>query len=382
MDRRSVLQMGAMGGMAAALGSCGSNPYLNEPRPLTMGDQSQQHDFNVSGKVYNWKLALFVPLSFEIWAPGVQRFAENARILSKGQLNITVKGAGEIVPSLQIFDAVKDGDIEMGHAASYFWDGKDERLRAAVYYTSVPFGMTAMGSYAWIHAGGGQELWDEMYEPFNLKPLPLGNTGVQAGGWFRRPIKTISDLKGIKMRMPGLGGKVLTRAGGVAQTLPGQEIYMALESGRIDATEWIGPYHDYKREFYAVAPYYYTGGWHEPGSVLELLINKDKWDELPQHLQYIVNLACVEADRWMSLQWAKMDAIYYDKLKKDPDIHVADYPEEIASALKPYSQELKDDIKASSDIARRIHDSYHEFQRLHEAYYDASELTYVRGRDA
>ncbi len=378
MDRRRLLQLGALG----ALGGCGSNPYLENPETIKLQQENEKHQFETTGEVYNWKLALFVPLGFEIWGPGVQRFAENARILSRGQLNISVKGAGEIVPSMQIFDAVKDGDIEMGHAASYFWDGKDPNLRASVYYTSVPFGMTATGTYAWLNAGGGQELWDEMYAPFNLKPLPLGNTGVQAGGWFRKPIKTIEDLQGIKMRMPGLGGKVLTRAGGIAQTLPGQEIYLALESGRIDATEWIGPYHDFKRGFQAVAPYYYTGGWHEPGSVLELLINKKKWDALPQHLQYIINMACVEADRWMSLQWAKWDSEYYEKLKKDPKIHVADYPANIAKELKKFSDELKAEIRDSSDIAKRVHESYHGFQGLYQAYHNASELAFVRGRDA
>ena len=382
MDRRQVLQLGFASGIGGALSSCGSNPYLENDQTLQIQERNLQEFAAVDGESYHWRLALFVPLKFEIWGPGVERFAKNVHTLSRGQMTIDVKGAGEIVPSLQIFDAVKDGNVEMGHAASYFWDGKDPNLRAAVYFTSVPFGMTANGTYAWLNASNGQELWDELYAPFNLKPLPLGNTGVQAGGWFRKPLESMADLQGMKMRMPGLGGKVLTAAGGVAQTLPGQEIYLALESGRIDATEWIGPFHDYKRGFYEVAPYYYTGGWHEPGSILELLINKDKWDALPEHLQYIITVSCMEADRWMQQQWAMWDSLYYKKLKEDPKIHVADYPSEIASQLKAYSTALKDEIKASSPIAKRIHDSYHEFQSLYDDYHQASELAFVRGRDA
>ncbi|NRA38144.1 MAG: ABC transporter substrate-binding protein, partial [Planctomycetes bacterium] len=276
------------------MAGCG-NEYMANPATLQLQQAGEEAAQKYDGKVYKWRLALFVPSKFEIWGPGVQRFADTARVLSQGALDIRVKGAGEIVPSMQIFDAVKDGDVEMGHSASYFWDGKDPNLRAAVYFTSVPFGMTARGAASWLSAAGGQELWDELYAPFNLKALSLGNTGVQAGGWFRKPIKTLEDLQGIKMRMPGLGGKVLTRAGGIAQTLPGHEIYIALERGRIDATEWIGPYHDYQRGFHEVAPYYYTGGWHEPGSILELLINKEKWDALPSHLQRIIEVASVEA---------------------------------------------------------------------------------------
>ena len=382
MDRRQAIQLGLGTSVGSLLSACGSNPYLADEQTLQIKSKQLQQFDETDGETYHWKLALLVPINFEIWGPGVERFAENVHALSRGQMRIDVKGAGEIVPPMQIFDAVKDGNIEMGHAASYFWDGKDPHLKAAVYFTSVPFGMTANGTYAWLHAGGGQDLWDELYAPFNLKSLPLGNTGVQAGGWFRKPIKTMEDLQGMKMRMPGLGGKVLTAAGGVAQTIAPSEIYLALESGRIDATEWIGPYHDYKRGFQNVAPYYYTGGWHEPGSVLELMINKERWDLLPPHLQKIITFCASEADRWMQQQWAMQDAIYYKKLKDDPKVQVADYPVDIASQLKSHSTKLKNEIRDSSEIARKIHDSYHAFQELFDTYHRASELAFIRGRDA
>ena len=323
-----------------------------------------------------------MPKNFAIWGPGVVRFADTCRRLSGGRLDITVKGAGEVVPSMQIFDAVRDGDVEMGHSAAYFWDGKDStRLRASVYYTSVPFGMTGAGTYSWLQEGGGQALWEELYAPFNLQPIALGNTGVQAGGWFRKPIRTLEDLQGLTMRIPGLGGKVLEAAGGRPQTIPGQEIYIALERGRIDATEWIGPSHDMQRGFQKVAKYYYTGGWHEPGSILELIINKQKWNELDAGLQEIVRLSALEADRWMYRSWIAADGIAYQELLADDSLTVEPFPVEVAKALRPFADQLKQEIAESSPLAKRITDSYASFQQRYMRYYRDSEGAYLGALD-
>ncbi|MHC5068724.1 MAG: TRAP transporter substrate-binding protein, partial [Planctomycetota bacterium] len=293
-----------------------------------------------------------------------------------GRLVIEVSGGGKLVPGLQIFDAVRDGLVQMGHSAAYFWDGKaGEALRASPFFTAVPFGLSARATYAWL-ASGGQALWDELYAPFGVMALPLGNTGVQAGGWFRSPIETLDDLKGLNMRMPGLGGKVLTRAGGRAETLPAKEIRTALGTGRIDATEWIGPYHDYQRGFYEVAPYYYVGGWHEPGSILELLINKAAWDELGNDLQGIVRATAAEIDRRMEAQWLAKDVEYFAKMQADPAIHVAPYPLAVAAGLRDHARAVLAEVRATSKLAERIHDSYFAFHRQWQAYVGAADHTF------
>ena len=201
------------------------------------------------------------PKDFPGLGTGANRLADYIGALSDGELTVSVHGGGEIVPALEAFDAVSKGVAEMGHGAAYYWKGKTS---AAQFFAAVPFGLTAQEMNAWIYTGGGQKLWDDLYAEFNLKPFLAGNTGVQMGGWFNREINSLEDMNGLKMRMPGLGGEVLTAIGAVPKLLPGGEIFTALESGAIDATEWVGPYNDLAFGFYKAAQYYYYPGWHEP----------------------------------------------------------------------------------------------------------------------
>ena len=201
-------------------------------------------------KTFKWKLVTSWPKNFPGLGTAPERFAEQVEQLSGGRLTIKVYGAGELVPALQVFDAVSQGTAEMGHSGAYYWKGK---ASAAQFFTSVPFGLTAQEMNGWIQYGGGQALWEEVYAPFNLLPLPGGNTGVQMGGWFNKEINSVDDLKGLKMRIPGLGGEVLARAGGTPVTLPGGEIFTSLQTGTIDATEWVGPYNDLAFGLYKVA---------------------------------------------------------------------------------------------------------------------------------
>lgn len=375
-SRRDLLRLGALAG-AGALAGCG-NKYLDSTVVL---EPEAAHGAQAvgSGARHRWQLDVAVPHTFPIWAEGVDRFAATCLHLSQGRLEITVRGQGQgAVGTNAIFEAVRDGDIAAGHAAAYYWYGTaGDALKPAVYFTTVPFGMTAAGTYAWLQEGGGQQLWDELYQPFGVKALALGSTGVQAGGWFRKPIATIADLQGLTMRIPGLGGEVLRRAGGNAQQLAPGDIYLALERGRIDATEWIGPYHDDLRGFGAVAPYYYLGGWHEPGSILELLINLHRWDELGDGLQDVVRVAAAEADRWMGSRWAAADALAYQKLKADPSLHLAPYPVALARELRAIADLVKAEIAASSPIAGRISASYAAFQALQLAYHRVAEANYL-----
>ena len=208
---------------------------------------------------------------------------------TSGRLKIKVYGGGELVPPFEVFDAVSRGTVEMGHGAGYYHKGK---VDAAVFFTAIPFGMTNNELNGWMYYGGGLELYQEVYSPFNLVPFPTGNTGVQMGGWFNKEINSIDDLRGLKMRIPGLGGEVLRRAGGTPVTLPGAEIFTALQTGAIDATEWVGPYNDASFGLHKAAKYYYYPGWHEMGPMLQCTVNKEAWDSLPADLQEIVRTSC------------------------------------------------------------------------------------------
>jgi TRAP-type mannitol/chloroaromatic compound transport system substrate-binding protein len=324
-------------------------------------------------------MVMVVPRTLPIWGPGMEAFAARLKTMSNGRLNIRVYGAGELVPALETFNAVQSGQVEMGHSASYYWQGK---IPAAAFFTSVPFGLNAAGMNAWLHAGGGQELWDELYAPFGLKALSCGNTGVQMGGWFRKEIKTIADFKGLKMRIPGLGGTTIARAGGQPVLVPGAEIFTNLQTGVIDATEWVGPYHDYIMGFPKVARYYYSGGWHEPGSVLELLVNKKAWESLPPDLQQMVQSCAAETDRLMYAQWVVKDSEYLEKIKQEGKTILREFPPAVASQLHAYAEEVKREIRDTGDVARRIYDSFTHFQKQYEAYQDVTEWAYMRALKA
>ena len=238
---------------------------------VTTIEESEATNLN---KVYKWNMVTTWPKNY----PGLGLAAENlskyVNEMSNGRFKIKVYGAGELVPAMGVFDAVSQGNVELGHGASYYWTGK---LKSSQFYTAVPFGLTAQEMNSWIHWGGGQELWEEAYAPFNLVPLAGGNTGVQMAGWFNKEINSIEDLKGLKMRIPGLAGEIFSRAGAETVVLPGSDIFLALQQGVIDAAEWVGPYNDLTFGFHQVAKYYYYPGWHEGGSTLEIIINKDAY---------------------------------------------------------------------------------------------------------
>ena len=219
-----------------------------------------------TNKTYKWKMVTTWPPNLPVLQTGAERFAKRVKEASNGRLQIQIFAAGELVPALSVFDAVSDGTVECGSGASYYWAGK---APAAQWFAAVPFGFNAQGINAWLYSGGGLELWEELYAPFNLVPRPQGNTGVQMGGWFRKEMNSIEDYQGLKMRIPGLGGKVVSKAGGTVVLLPGGEIFTSLERGVIDATEWVGPMHYLRTGFHKPAKYYHYPGWHEPGTVLD-----------------------------------------------------------------------------------------------------------------
>ncbi len=323
----------------------------------------------ISNKKYQWKMVTTWPPNFPVLGEGCNMVADWVKEMSGGRMEIKVFGGGELVPALEAFDAVRNGAAEMGSGAAYYWAGKSS---AAQFFASVPFGMNAQQMNAWILNGGGLQLWEELYAQFGLIPFPGGNTGVQMGGWFNREINTIDDFKGLKMRMPGLGGKVLERAGGAPVLLAGGEIYTGLERGIIDATEWIGPYHDYSMGFHEIAKFYYAPGWHEPGTVLEFFVNKDQFEALPSDLQMIIRTACLRLNQWMLSEFELQNSLYLDKLLKESEIEIRYFPKDVLAQLKVYTEEIIEGLTSQDAFTKKVYQSYNSFRQKAVAW---SELT-------
>ncbi len=265
----------------------------------------------------------------------------------------------ELVPALGVFDAVSQGTVEMGHGAGYYWAGK---APAAQFFAAVPFGFNAQSMNAWILSGGAMKLWEEVYAPFNLKPFLAGNTGVQMGGWFNKEINSMEDFKGLKMRIPGLGGKVLKKAGGNAILVAGGEIYTNLDRGVIDATEWVGPFHDLKMGFYKAAKYYYYPGWHEPGTSLEVMVNQKAWDKLPKDLQAIVDAAIQKANLWMLSEFEAKNNGALQELITKHNVQLKQFPDEVLKSLKKLALEVLDEVAESDPMSRKVYDHFLKFR--------------------
>jgi TRAP-type mannitol/chloroaromatic compound transport system substrate-binding protein len=341
-------------------------------------EQSSTESMEVkSQKPYFWKMVTTWPPNFPIFQEGVERFAKQVQTMSNNRLNIKVYAGGELVPPLQTFEAVSQGTVEVGHGAGYYWAGK---IPAAQFFTAVPFGMNAQGMNAWLYAGGGIELYQEIYAPHNLVPFPMGNTGVQMGGWFNKKIESVDDLKGLKMRIPGLGGKVFAKAGGTPVLLAGGEIYTALDRGTIDATEWVGPFHDERLGLYRAAKYYYYPGWHEPGPVLELIVNKKAFDSLPKDLQTIIETAAASSNIWMLSQFEAKNLAALKKLKQEHHVEVLPFPDDVMIALHAYTKEVLEEESAKDATFKRVYEHYKAFMDDNDAWNALSEAAYQRAR--
>jgi TRAP-type mannitol/chloroaromatic compound transport system substrate-binding protein len=310
-------------------------------------------------KTFNWKMVTTWPPNFPIFQEGVMQLAQDLETMSDGRLKIQVYAGGELIPALQTFDAVSQGTVQMGHGAAYYWAGK---VPAAQFMSTVPFGMTAKGMNAWLYGGGGLELWREIYKPFNVIPFPAGNSGVQMGGWFKKEINTVDDLKGLKMRIPGLGGKVLAKAGGTPILLAGGEVYTALERGAIDATEWVGPYHDQRLGLYQAAQFYYYPGWHEPGTTLELIINRQAWESLPADLQRIVEITARSTNQWMFSQFEALNIKALKELTEQHQVKVLPFPPEVLKELKRLTAETLAEEAQQDETFNKVYQAYQRFQ--------------------
>ena len=328
-------------------------------------------------KIYRWKLITTWPKNLPGLGTAPERLAQKLKVMSNGRLDIKVYGAGELVGAFEVFDAVAQGTAEMGHGAAYYWRGK---IPIAAMFSTVPFGMNAQEMNGWLHYGGGMELWQELYAPFGLVPLACGNSGVQMAGWFNKEINSLADLQGLKMRIPGLGGEVLKRAGGVPVSLPGSEVFTALQTGVIDATEWVGPYNDLALALHTAARYYYYPGWHEPGPTLEAIVNKQAWDSLPEDLRAMIEIATRAINDDMLSEFTARNNTALRTLIDEHGVELRKLPADVIAELKQAATEVVAQAAAENELSQRIYDSYMGFLKDVRAYHEISETAYLNAR--
>lgn len=339
-SRRKML---AVGVAAATIGACSGENAGAQQQP---GKPVKKRTLRM---VTTW------PKSLPGLGTGAQRVADRITQMSQGSLDVRVYAAGDLVQAFDAFDAVSSGKADMYHGGEYYWQAKS---KAYNFYAGVPFGMTADEMAAWIKFHGGQELWDELSAGFNIKPFAAGNTGTQMGGWFKREINSIDDLKGLRIRMPGLGGEVLRRLGATPVTKAGNEVYLALSQGNIDATEWIGPWNDMALGLHTAAPFYYGPGFHEPGSTLALGMNLDVYNSLTPVQQQIVETACDAETHVMLAEYNARNAEALDILKTQHDITPRTFPADIMAAAKREAEVILGEVAQADVLTGRVVESF------------------------
>lgn len=375
MERREFLKKSgwvAAGATAAAVaGLSGCAEKKDEEKPAAAA--GQEKPAAVTGKSYQWRMVTTWPPNLPVLQTGAERFAQRVSEVTNGRMHIKVFAAGELVPALGVFDAVSEGTVECGSGASYYWAGK---VPAAQWFSAVPFGFNPQGINAWFYSGGGLQLWEEVYAPFNVVPRPQGNTGVQMGGWFRKEIKSIADFKGLKMRIPGLGGKVVAKAGGTVVLLAGGEIFTSLERGVIDATEWVGPMHDLRMGFYKAADYYYYPGWHEPGTCLEVIFNKKAYDELPKDIQMALDAVAAETNMWSLCEFEAGNGAALQELISQHKVNLKRFPEKLLADLRTMAKEVLEEEADKDAASRKVHEAFKKFKEQVGVWGSVSENAY------
>lgn len=329
----------------------------------------------MAAKKIRWKLATTWSSTLTPLASPAPKLAKMVSEMTGGQFEIRVEGSEKHKAPLGILDMVKGGQYEMGHSASYYWKGKDI---SSVFFTTVPFGMTASEQYAWFYYDKGMELQQKLFDKFGVYSYPGGNTGVQMGGWFRKEITSLDDLKGLKMRIPGLAGEVFAKLGVNVTNIPPGELYTSLDRGTIDALEWVGPGMDIKMGFHKVAPYYYTG-WHEPASEMQFLINKREMEKLPPEYQVVLKTAIKAVTHDMYSEnfdasaraWAEMKTV-------NPDIKVMTFPKEVLKAMKKATDEVMEGYAAQDAGFKEIYDSQKEYMNIARTWTKMSDYYYIQ----
>jgi TRAP-type mannitol/chloroaromatic compound transport system substrate-binding protein len=323
----------------------------------------------------NWDMPTSWPTALDTIFGGATTFAETVSALTGGRFTINARAAGEVAPGTEVLNVVEEGAFPIGHTASYYYVGKSP---VTAFGTAVPFGLTAQQQNAWLYDGGGLEMLQEIYgRRFNVIQFPAGNTGVQMGGWFRKEINTVADLQGLKMRIPGLGGQVMARLGVTVQTLPGGEIFQALQTGAIDAAEWVGPYDDEKLGLNKAAQFYYYPGWWEPGPTLEVEVNLDQWNSLPEFYQEVIRASAYVANMTML---ARYDARNNDALGRllESGVELRAYSEEILNAAEEASFALYNELAEQDEDFKAVFEQWQAFRTRIYAWHDINENSFAR----
>ena len=369
IKRRDFIRTAAGGAAAAAgagaLTACGEGPAGG---PVTA-------EAAVQGPEVSWRMATSFPPSLDILHGTAERLAERIEVLTGGRFQIRVYAAGEIVPALQVMDAVQQGTVQAGYTGGYYYIGKNPAL---AFDSTVPFGLNARQQEAWLWYGGGNELLREVYADFGIVQFPAGNTGAQMGGWFREPVGSLADLQGLRMRIPGIGGEIMTRLGVSVQVLGGPDIYPALERGAIDATEWVGPYDDLKLGFYQIAPNYYLPGWWEPGLNATLQVSRAAYDELPESYQELLASVCREMCFDMLGRYDVENPRALSTLVNEHGVQLRVFPEEVLEAAWDESNAYLEEQAAADAAFRRVYDSWRDFRERAFPYFAGNELHYAR----
>ena len=345
LTRRKLLATGAAT-TAAGLAACGNGQSDGAP---------------ASPAVQRKRVRLTMTTTWPKDLPGLgeaaNRVARRIEELSDGEMTVTVYAANELVPAFQAFDAVASGNADMYHGAEYYWQSKSKAFN---FFTAVPMGMTAPEIMGWIDFGGGQALWEELSAQYGIIAFQAANTGHQMGGWFKKELTSLDDFRGLKMRIPGLGGDVVRALGGAAESLAGPEIYQALQTGRIDATEWVGPWNDYFLGFHREAKFHYGPGFHEPGSALAVGMNKGKWDSLTPYQQGIVRSACNEVNHLSVGEFTYQNAVHLEKLVQEEGIQLRQFPDDVMARVREVSADIRSDAGSGGDLERRIYESFED----------------------
>ncbi|MFM1895100.1 MAG: hypothetical protein RLZZ385_174 [Pseudomonadota bacterium] len=329
-------------------------------------------------QVYNWKMITSWPKNLPALGTSPELFAQQVETMSNGRMRIRVYGANELVGGLEVFDAVSRGTAEIGHSGAYYWQGK---IAATPFFSSIPFGLTGTEMNAWLAYGGGNELWRELYAPFNLIPVRGGQSGTQMFGWFNKEINSLSDLQGMKMRIPSLGGEVFARAGGVPVTMQVSDVFTALETGALDATEFVSPYNDLAAGYHTVAKYYYYPGWHEPGSSLETVFNKSAFEALPADLQEILLTAAEVMNQRIYDELTARNNEALQTLVNEYGVEVRRLPDDVLREFRRISTDVVRELAQTDDSTRKVYESWSAFLSGVSAYHRIAEDAFIEARN-
>ncbi len=354
MNRRTFFKNLGLGGLAAASQTIGApNVWAR-------------------GKTYQWRMATSWPKAMPILQTGAEQFAEQVNLMSNGRLRIDVLADNEEIKALEVFEAVAKGIVECGHAAAYYWANK---IPSAPWFTSAPFGLNAMEMNTWYYTGGGRNLWEQAYAPYGVVPMLMGNTGIQMGGWFNREIRTEADYAGLRVRMPGLGGKVIAKLNAQVVLLPGSDIIQAMETGKIDATEWVGPYHDTLLGLPRIARYYYAPGWQEPGSATEMIFNRTALESLPRDLKAIMAAAAAKVNQDILSDFEHQNKLAIFKIARERQVQLRLFPHRVLRILERLSRDVLEEEAAKDPMAQKVHQAYKVFKK------DMRQFSLLRGAE-